>query len=118
MNKTFLEKMRKNLLEQRQQILDRCNKDPSLNAVDIDGDETDEIQGNMLLEVSKQLITRDTQKLFQIDSALERISNNLYGVCEDCDDDIAEKRLLHNPYFKTCISCAEDRENAEKQRKG
>lgn len=117
MNKAFLEKIKLTLLAQRQEILNKSNKDPSMNAVDVDGDETDEIQGNMLLEVSKQLVTRDVAKLNSIESALERIENKTYGICDDCGEDIVEKRLLHNPHFLTCVSCAEDREIEEKQRK-
>lgn len=117
MNKVFLNKMKEVLLAQRQEILNRSNKDPSMNVIDMDGDETDEIQANMLLELSKQLVTRDVAKLKNIDSALERMESSTYGICEDCGDDIVEKRLLHNPHFLTCIACAEDREVEERQRK-
>jgi DnaK suppressor protein len=117
MNKVFLEKMKQILLTQRQEILNKSNPDPSMTVVDMEGDETDIIQGNMLIELSKQLATRDVTKLNSIDSALERIENSTYGVCEDCGEDIVEKRLLHNPYFLTCVSCAEDREVDVKQRK-
>ncbi|WP_369075959.1 TraR/DksA C4-type zinc finger protein, partial [Escherichia coli] len=35
----------------------------------------------------------------------------------DCGDEIAEKRLMFNPHFLTCISCAEAREMEENNRK-
>jgi len=114
MNKEFLEKMKNTLLSQQKEILNKSEKDVS---IDVSGDETDQIQGNILLQLNKQLAVRDFNKLQLIDSALDRIKNNTYGICEDCEDDIAEKRLVHNPYFLTCISCAESREINQKQRK-
>lgn len=117
MNKTFLDKIKSTLLSHKQEILLKSAQDPSQHEIDVDGDETDEIQGNMLLEVSKKLATRDISRLNDIDQALEKIANSTYGSCEDCGDEIAEKRLLHNPHFLTCIGCAEDREMASRQRR-
>ena len=85
--------------------------------VDTDGDETDEIQANLLIQITNQLNIRNAAKLAQIDSALQRIEDKKYGTCIDCEEAIAEKRLLSNPCFQTCIACAEERENEEKQRK-
>ncbi len=85
--------------------------------VDTDGDETDSIQGNMLIELNNQLSTRNAAKLGQIHSALSKIEDGTYGICEECGEQIPEKRLLINPYFVTCVSCAEDREAEEKQRR-
>ena len=115
MNKTFLKKMKDLLLEQKRELL----KQAAGQQVDVDteGDETDEIQGNMLIELTNQLNSRNLEKLNQIDSALRRIEDKSYGLCQDCEDPIPEKRLLSNPYFQTCVSCAEEREAEEKQRK-
>lgn len=85
--------------------------------IDTSGDETDEIQGNMLLELVNQLSSRDNFKITRINDALQKIENNTYGLCEDCGENIPEKRLLANPHFLTCIFCAEDRELEDKQRK-
>lgn len=114
MNKTFLTKVKELLLAERQEILKQtaCEID-----VDTEGDETDEIQGNMLIELSNQLNIRNAAKLKQIEAALKRIDDKSYGKCEDCEELIHEQRLLHNPHFQTCISCAEEREVGEKQRK-
>lgn len=112
--KKFLQQMRENLLTYKKELLIRASQVPD---IDIDGDETDEIQGNLLIELANQLSSRDMIKINQINDALRRIDNNSYGVCEDCEDGIPEKRLLANPYFLTCVICAEERETEEKQRK-
>lgn len=115
MNKTFTQKMKNLLLAEKQEILKKTADQEA--DVDTEGDETDEIQANMLIEMSNQLNTRNQAKLVQIDAALKRIEDKTYGICQDCEDPIPEKRLLMNPYFQTCVSCAEEREAEEKQRK-
>ncbi len=52
----------------------------------------------------------------QIENALSKIERGEFGTCEDCEEAIAEKRLEINPYFSTCISCAELKEIDGKQR--
>jgi DnaK suppressor protein len=114
MNKTFLLKMKEQLLAERNALL----KLPAPEVdIDTDGDETDEIQGNILIQLTAQLHVRNAAKLNQIDAALKRIEDQTYGLCADCSEAIADKRLLSNPYFTTCIFCAEEREIEEKQRK-
>ena len=85
--------------------------------VDTDGDEIDEIQGKQLIDLTSKLNSRNLAKLKQIELALKRIDNNTYGRCEDCNELILEKRLLHNPHFHTCVECSEERELEEKQLK-
>lgn len=113
-SKTFLKKITDKLLQQKQE-LSAVGYSPS--DVDTDGDETDSIQGNMLIELNNQLTTRNAAKLAQINSALKRLEDNVYGICEECEEQIPEKRLLVNPYFLTCVACAEAREAEEKQRR-
>lgn len=105
--------MKKLLLEQRQELLEQAGQEVT---VDTEGDETDEIQGNMLAEMANQLNTRNAAKLNQIQAALKRIDDKTYGLCLDCEEAIPDKRLLANPYAQLCVSCAEDRENEEKRK--
>lgn len=65
-------------------------------------EEADEVQeyGNMLpVEHSLEL------KLKDVNSALEKIKKESYGVCETCGKKIEEKRLLACPEAKTCLKC-------------
>lgn len=111
--KSFLEKTKKLLLQQKSELESKSYT----NDIDIDGDETDEIQGNLIANLNNQLSTRDREKLHQIENALKKIENQSYGLCEECGEAIAEKRLEINPYFSTCIACAEQKEFESKQRK-
>lgn len=114
MNKSFLKKMKELLTQQKQELLKQTDLDLD---VDTEGDETDEIQANQLIEMNHQLVIRNAAKMSQIETALKRMEDKTYGLCQDCGDPIPEKRLLSNPYFQTCVSCAEEREAEEKQRK-
>lgn len=106
--------MKESLLAEKRGLLNQTTREVD---IDTEGDEIDEIQGNMLIEMQNQLSSRNSIKLAQIEAALKKIDNHTYGLCQDCEDPIPEKRLLANPYFQTCVSCAEEREIEEKQRK-
>ncbi len=111
--KAVIEKIKKNLQSEKAELMAK-----SYSAeVDIDGDETDKIQGNIIATVTQTISSRFNQKLQRIDSALKRIEDKTFGACEECGEDIAEKRLEVNPYSGNCISCAEQLEMDEKQRK-
>lgn len=114
MNKAFLLKVKSILLSEKANIMKQTKREID---IDTDGDETDEIQANILIDLNNQLTTRNAEKLAQITEALHRVDNKTYGLCLDCGEMIPEKRLLINPYFQTCISCAEEREAELKQRK-
>lgn len=65
-------------------------------------EEADEVQeyGNLLpIEYSLEI------KLKNINSALEKISAETYGICEKCEKKISEERLQACPEARTCLHC-------------
>lgn len=114
LSKSFLKKVKEQLLLERDELTGKSARPPD---IDTDGDETDEVQGNLLIELENQLTSRNNQKINQINDALKRLSEKTYGYCQDCEEEIPEKRLNLNPYFVVCVSCAEEREAEIKQRK-
>lgn len=113
MKKSLIKKMKSLLQSQKNELIQKSYKDLD---IDTDGDDTDKIQGDILALVNNQLSFRDRQKINQIDLALKKISENRFGICEECEEDISEKRLLVNPSFYICIVCAEKREISNKKR--
>jgi DnaK suppressor protein len=109
--RSTLKRIKDKLLAQRLEL--RCKSNQI--DIDLDGDETDEIQGRLIANVVSQLSTRDYQRLQQIENALTKIENATFGACEECLEPIAEKRLEANPSCTTCIACAEEKERAAKQ---
>lgn len=62
----------------------------------------DALQGQaMQLETERR---REIEKT-KILAALERIETGDYGYCTVCDEDIALKRLEHDPSVPNCIDC-------------
>lgn len=114
LTKAFLKKTRERLLSERNELTEKSTQRPD---IDTDGDEIDEIQGNQLIEFQNHLNIRNHNKLIQISDALKRMDDKSYGVCQDCEENIPEKRLLVNPYFLTCVACAEEREREDKRKR-
>ena len=44
-----------------------------------------------------------SQLLQEVDSALHRMENGVYGVCEECHDSIEKDRLLADPLVRLCL---------------
>ena len=51
-------------------------------------------------------------ELLEIEVALGKIKDKLFGICEMCEEDISVQRLKVKPHAKYCIDC---REIVEKQ---
>ena len=99
---TLLKGKKKELLDRIQGIAkDKTRRDGPL-------DPDFEEQATMLenVEVLDHLDLLERQELVQIDEALRRIKDQEYGVCQICQEEISEKRLMALPYAKTCLNCA------------
>lgn len=59
--------------------------------------------------MAKAELGRAQQQLRRISSALSRLETDDFGLCIDCDESIADARLLANPTVVLCINCAEHR---------
>jgi DnaK suppressor protein len=100
-------------LTRKEQILNQLsNMDTNL---DVEGDEVDFIQGAILNSINNKLSDRDLLMLKKIDIALEKIDDGSFGVCDECGEPIAKKRLEARPEAATCIICAERLEKLNKQ---
>ena len=44
-----------------------------------------------------------SQLLAEVDSALDRMENGAYGICEECHDSIERDRLLADPLVRLCL---------------
>ena len=69
-------------------------------------------------ELTLMLGDRDREKLSQIEDALERIKDNVYGECEECGEPIAENRLRALPSTRVCVECQSKHERELKIKGG
>lgn len=83
--------------------------------IDSDGDEVDLVQGIVIKAISDKISERDKDYLKRLELALNRLDNGTYGECEDCGEQISEKRLSAVLDCKFCIECAEQKEKISKQ---
>ncbi len=57
-------------------------------------------------EMNLEAERRRNRELAALDHALNRIENQNYGICSECDEDINPKRLEVDPVALLCINCA------------
>ena len=62
---------------------------------------------NFEQEFTLSLMEHDGSALEQIEAALERIEDGVYGVCTECEAKIPKARLQVLPHTPHCVKCAE-----------
>lgn len=108
--KDMLLRMREELVRE---IARRSRESKGKTTQDI-GDILDSVSEERTRELDMLLTDREKQKLKQIDDALERFEENLYGLCEECGVKIPKARLKVVPFAKYCVECKEAIEREEK----
>lgn len=63
-------------------------------------------------EVAVQNLNRESSLSRQLRSAIERLDEGSYGVCLQCEEEIAPKRLNAIPWAELCIHCQENADRA------
>jgi len=61
-------------------------------------------------EFSLSLASNDRQFVYELDDALKRIDDGIFGICESCKSLIAKTRLKAVPYARLCVKCQEKKE--------
>jgi DnaK suppressor protein len=104
----------RNLLEtKRNDLLSMCSHRDEI-AIEATADEMDRLQQQVSIEVAIRNLDNTSKLLKSVQAALDRIEDEIYGVCLRCEEPIAEKRLQAIPWASYCVSCQEaiDRERA------
>ena len=57
---------------------------------------------------------RERKLMVKMHEAIQKIDDGTYGVCENCDEEISEKRLLARPVTTLCMQCKTEQEKNEK----
>lgn len=117
MDKKFIEGQ-KEILEAQQKKLEGQLDSFAKRSQEVDGDWSanmpDMDPGKSLEEEADEVEEFDTRLALErtleaefkkVVSALEKIKNNQYGVCEKCDKPISKGRLKAYPQADTCIKC-------------
>lgn len=87
------------------------SKEDGMDTYDLASEERDR-------EINFILGDREREKLQSIETALARIEDGTYGICENCESEIAPGRLEAMPFSRLCVSCqAEQEKEARMQRR-
>ena len=122
MNKKELEHFKNLLLKKREDILKDLGqmKDREMSSTlkDASGENSaysfhmaDVGTDNMEREKAFFFATQEGRFLYHLERALERIENNNYGLCHECENEIGKERLEAVPHARLCITCKSDEEN-------
>src|SRR5690348_989388 len=90
-----------------------CNRDEIV--VETTADEIDRLQQQLSSDIAVRKLDRTSALLKNIRAALDRIEDEIHGVCLRCEERIPEKRLKALPWASHCVDCQEalDRQDAE-----
>ncbi|KKS65458.1 MAG: Transcriptional regulator, TraR/DksA family [Parcubacteria group bacterium GW2011_GWC1_43_12] len=116
MEKEKIEKFKKQLEERKNKLEEELSsiakKDPLVKndydakfpdygtqSSDEEAFEVASYESNLSMEQALEI------KLAEIKAALERIEKGTYGRCENCQEEIDEKRLEAMPEAKICVKC-------------
>ena len=116
MKKKDLNHFKKILIQQLRDLLGRS--DCSLDELDIaDNNLSDLLDRASQIserEFSHHLCSRDKLYMRRIERSLQDIEDGIYGLCEQCEEEISFKRLKARPTARYCIDCKTQLEKIEK----
>ena len=118
LNKRELQKFRKMLIAQRDEIRGHAKRALSGDMeVDPDDfpDEIDTASSEVNLQFTGRLREREQGLLAKIHAALEKIEAGEYGACMNCGEDIGVARLRARPVAELCIDCKSEQEKLERR---
>jgi DnaK suppressor protein len=94
--------IKKYISGEKKQLVESVMDDGDLSVVDLAED------------ISLKQLSTHRETLIKIDTAIRKLDEGTYGVCEDCDDEISEQRLNIMPFAIYCRDCQEKKEIMEK----
>ncbi len=121
MNKRDKKKFEKMLIEERDRLNGTIRKIEESTREDSGRDHYGDIASyaetgsdNFELETALNIASGESNWLKDINEALQRLDNDSYGICEECQEEIPKKRLEAFPSARHCIKCQEEfeRENS------
>jgi DnaK suppressor protein len=77
-------------------------------------DSGEESVADMLVDIDLAQLGRKVEEVQDIEAAIQRFRDGVYGVCIDCEDHIVRDRLQAYPTAKRCIACQTRHENSRR----
>ena len=115
LRKEQLQSYRKRLLDRRNLIAEdlRMATVQLINDQDVYTDTSDQAAADTDKNLILQMKNRDRNTLWQIDEALKRLEDGVFGECERCGELISNGRIEAFPFTTLCIDCKGELESEE-----
>jgi DnaK suppressor protein len=115
-----LEELRKTLIGRREAIVREAKEEiakyisgENRQLVDTALDDGDWAVVDISEDINLMRLGAHRKALHAIDESLRKIKEGTYGICEECGEEISEKRLQVMPTASLCINCQENKEQYE-----
>lgn len=123
LNKKTTEFYKKLLLDKREELLDdisqisedtlkKSQKDASGDISGYTFHMADVATDNYDREFSLGLASKERGVLFEINTALQKLQEGSFGICESCKKPITKIRLKAVPYATHCLKCQKSKEKS------
>ena len=101
-----------------QEIQEELQRSDNTHFTDVAGEVHDQEEASvasLVIDVDLANIDRHVQEIHELEAALMRIGSREFGICMDCEQQIALARLEANPTAERCILCQNALEKIEAQ---
>jgi DnaK suppressor protein len=110
MDKKTMKIIENRLMEKKNEILATIEREDLEEIAEIEsenviGDIVDTANSAYESQLVEKLTENEQKKLHEINEALKRIEEGVYGRCVVCGKQIEDKRLIAIPEAKKCIEC-------------
>jgi RNA polymerase-binding transcription factor len=115
-HKKQLLEIKKELLQRKAELEEQLSQLYTEKVSDTQvGDVGDQALSSSMESLRDSLQDSDINEYNRIVQALKMIEGGTYGVCVDCNNPIAERRLKSYPNATRCLACQESFEESGKQ---
>ena len=104
---------RNGILKEAKEEIAKYMSGDNRQLVDTAIDEGDWAVVDISEDLSLRRLDSHRQLLLDIDECLRKIQEGTYGICEECGEEISQKRLNVIPTATLCIDCKENKEKME-----
>jgi DnaK suppressor protein len=108
MDEEQLQEARQRLLAMREEVLEESQKAYAASqSLGKDGvpDIGDMSSNSYNQEVLMNLSEAQRGRVRDIDAALERMDQGVYGLCARCEEEIPQRRMEVRPFSRYCVDC-------------
>jgi DnaK suppressor protein len=104
---------RESIVREAKEEISKYIKGETRQLVDTALDDGDWSVVDLSEDISLKQLSTHRENLQKIDEALRKVDEGTYGICEDCGEEISDKRLKILPFAIYCTDCQENRERIE-----